>query len=231
MKWFEKVNCGEVLSENPLKKNDCLSMCLKFLGIVFVIAIIGVASGNNGEKSEKNTSATTQNQTLTDEEKAQKLLDEATAKFSNGNYSNALEICDKISNEYPNTAIATNIGNFKNEQIGNYPRYTAIDLMNEYEVNVVNADEKYTDNVMVISGVVSSIGKTNGYKNLCVVLRSNSLLWGVQLNFNTSRTAEVSNIVPGSTVTALGKCTGQSGKRFLVLNGKNVMIEDCILVN
>lgn len=83
---------------------------------------------------------------------------------------------------------------------------------------------------MVVSGTVSSIGKTNHDKNLCVLLRSGTMLWSVQLNFTASQTESVAALQEGDSVTVIGKCTGQSGKQLLVFDGNNVMIERCLLI-
>lgn len=91
--------------------------------------------------------------------------------------------------------------------------------------------KEYTDRVVVVSGTVSSIGKTNGDRNLVVVLDSGTYFKGVQLNFNTDHEDAVAELRAGDSVQAIGKCTGLSGKVLLVIDGSNVMIENCYLLN
>lgn len=167
---------------------------------------------------------------ITNEEKAQKELEKATVKFAEARYEDALKICDAITETYPDTNVANNMSYYIKEQYQQFPHISAKELMSKYEANVVNADEKYTGTVMVVSGTVSSIGKTNHDKNLCVLLRSGTMLWSVQLNFTASQTESVAALQEGDSVTVIGKCTGQSGKQLLVFDGNNVMIERCLLI-
>ena len=102
--------------------------------------------------------------------------------------------------------------------------------MGEYEANVVKADETYSNTVMVVSGTVSSIRKTNGDSNLTVLLKSGSYFHSVQLNFKKSQTDAIAALNVGDSIEVVGKCTGQSGKVLLFIDGDNVMIENCYII-
>lgn len=166
----------------------------------------------------------------TNEEQAAAQLEKATEKFQSGDYISAIELCNDIVSSYPDTEVATGISAYLDEQFAQYPHYSATDLMSEYDANIVNADELYTGNVLVITGTVSNIGKTNGDTNLTVMLKTGTYFYGVQLNFKTSQSESVAELREGDTVTAIGKCTGKSGKQLIVFDGNNVMIENCYLI-
>ena len=164
------------------------------------------------------------------EEKAESQLENATEKFQSGDYMSAITICEGIKCDYPDTIAAANLSTYLDEQFAAYPNYSAKDLMSEYEENIVNADEEYTGAVMVVSGTVSAIGKTNNDKNLTVMLESGTYFAGVQLNFKTSQAEAVAELREGDTVTVVGKCTGKSGTQLVFFEGNNVMIENCYLI-
>ncbi len=182
------------------------------------------------ENNIENTNSANENIGLTDEENAQIEIEKATENFLAGKYGEALEICNDIMFIYPNTEVANNMNNYLKEQYAQFQQYTAEYLMSEYEANIVNADEKYTGKGMIVSGAVNKIDKTNNDKNLCVLLKSGTYFWSVQLNFDTSQTEAVSALKEGSTVKVIGKCTGKSGKHLLIIDGENIMIEDCMFV-
>lgn len=168
---------------------------------------------------------------LTEEEKAKARLEDATTEFASGDYISAVDICNEIKEIYQDTDTAIKMDTYLQGQYSTFPEYTAKELMSEYEANVVNADKEYNDVVMVVTGTVSSIGKTNGDKNLTVILDSGTYFSGVQLNFKTSQEDSVAALREGDTVKAIGKCTGQSGTVLLVIDGKNVMIENCLIIS
>lgn len=213
------------------KSSNKLAACL----IVTAICIVGIVSCSLHNVSDSKTIPTTtaaQNTEMTDEEKAQSELEKATAKFSDGNYRSALEICDNIKTQYPDTAVAADMSNYIDEQYKQYPHFTANQLMAEYASNIVNADKEYTGKTVIVSGIISNFDKTNHDKNLCVLLKSGDYLFkAVQLNFNTSQTEAVAALNAGSNVKVIGKCTGKSGKQLIFFDGENVMIEDCIIID
>lgn len=204
-----------------------------FAAFVLLVALFGEKSSDQPGAS---TSARTGTATVappvepTDEEKAAEQLEKASEKFQKGSYMDAIGICNDITSDYPDTDIAASMDSYLDEQFSQFPHYSATDLFNAYDANVVNADKQYTNVVLVVSGTVSSITKTNGGSNLAVMLKSDAYFNGVQLNFKTSQTDAVAALNEGDSVTAIGKCTGQSGTQFLILDGNNVMIENCYLI-
>lgn len=219
-----------IFQEQPVRKKK--HTVAKITGIIFsiliVLGIIGsIGNVNNSEQPSINPGVVE----LTDEEQAITQLEKATEKFQNGDYMAAIELCNNIVSDYPDTEISSGIHSFLTEQFAQYPHYSAESLMSEYDANIVNADEVYTDTVMVVSGTVSSIGKTNNDTNLTVMLKSGTYFYGVQLNFKTSQAESVAALREGDTVTAVGKCTGKSGKQLIIFDGNNVMIENCYLLD
>lgn len=198
--------------------------------IIIISLLFGGDSSDKATNTVNETNESSQSQSEINEDKATSLLKDATDEFESDDYTSGFEICNDVLEKYPDTNAAANIESFKNEQIAKYPHLNATDLMSLYSDNIVNADNKYKDKAIVVSGVVSSIGKTNGDRNLCVLLKSNEFLGTVQLNFSKKNTESVASLVVGSSVTALGKCTGKSGKVLLLIDAPNVMIEDCVLI-
>lgn len=216
-----------------LKCPNCRKPAKQFFIIIFAVVMMvfmTVISMPEIKNNIEDTNSVKENIELTDEEKAEMEIEKATANFSAGNYREALEICNGIMSIYPNTEAANNMNNYINEQYAQFQQFTAKELMSEYESNIVNADEKYTGKVVIVSGVVNKIDKTNNDKNLCVLLESGTYFWSVQLNFDTSQTEAVSALKEGSSVKVIGKCTGKSGKHFLIVDGENIMIENCMFV-
>lgn len=231
----------------PAKKKKFYFGCCIVLYVVFLIIgsviFLAVMFGETSETvDDTNTESVKKVEVeLTDEEKAkleaEKMereaeceLEKATTRFSEGKYQTALEICNNIMETYPDTETARNMDNYINEQYSQYPYFTARQLMAEYEANIVNADKEFTDKVMIVSGTVSRIDKTNNGKNLCVLLNSGTYFWSVQLNFDTSQTDAVSALKEGDSVKVVGKCTGKNGKYFVIFDGENVMITNCLLI-
>lgn len=217
------------LSQVTTKKKKLHPALIVLIVIIFISFIASL--GDNSTETVDNNSTNVQNIEMTDEEKAQTEIEKATTKFSEGKYREALEICNRVTETYPNTETTSNMNNYIKEQYAQFPQYTAKQLMAEYEANIVNADKEYTDKVMIVSGTVSRIDKTNNDKNLCVLLKSGTYFYAVQLNFDTSQTDAVSALKEGDSVKAIGKCTGKSGKYFLVFDGENVMISNCLLID
>lgn len=218
-----------------IRKKDKKQLGLDVVRIVAIFAafvvVLSVLPDTDDPSSPSSPNMSETQPELTDEEKAIGQLEKATASFQDGDYMDAIEICNSISSDYPNTETAANISAYLTEQFSQFPAYSAKELMAEYDNNVVNADKEYTGKVMVISGTVSSIGKTNSGSNLTVLLKSGTYFYGVQLNFKKSQTDAVAALAEGDNITAIGKCTGQSGKVLLVLDGDNVMIENCYIIS
>ncbi len=200
--------------------------------VVFVamFAIIAILSSPSTTDTSGGVDAILQQEDLTPDEKAEQLIQLATTEFTDGDYIEAVNICNKITSTCPETEIAKNMPNYLNEQYGKFKNISASRLMNEYTENIVNADKDYTGQILVIDGVVSGIDKTNNGNNLCVLLKSNTYFASIQLNFDTDQENAVSKLSVGDNIKAIGKCTGKSGKNFIILDGNNVMIEDCYII-
>lgn len=213
-------------NKNTLPTGAIIAIVVVILITMFsIIAILSSPSTTN-----TSIDAISQQEDLTPDEKAEQLIQIATKEFDEGDYIEAVNICNKIIAEYPETETSKNMLNYLNEQYGQFNNISASRLMSEYTENIVNADEEYTGEILVVDGVVSSIDKTNNGNNLCVLLKSNTYFASVQLNFDTDQADAVSKLSTGSKIKAIGKCTGKSGKHFIILDGNNVMIEDCYII-
>ncbi len=209
-------------SKGPARK-----IALGALIVVVLIAVVGALGG--GGESDPSTAASAA-PSATPEELATQALAEATADFQEGDYRSAIERCNEISADYPDTQVAAQMSTYLSEQYALFPSIAASELMSAYTDNVVNADQQYTDTVLRVSGTVSRIDTTNGGSNLVVLLDSGSYFSSVQLNFDSDQADAVAALQQGDSVTALGECTGQSGNVLLVLESQNVMVEDCYLI-
>lgn len=104
-----------------------------------------------------------------------------------------------------------------------------VDMLNEYDENEVAADLKYKGKTVVISGIISEIGKTESLfgEGTPYILFSNSGANGyfstVQCGFSKKTEIEkLANCSKGQSVTIKGTCTG-----FSLFN---VMISNCFIV-
>ena len=209
---------GTIAPKKKKKKTGIVIAAIIF-GLIIIGALFGSPSGNGGSGD------------LTPEESAEKLLVSATKEFEASNYMKAISICDEIVEKYPDTACAQGVPSYLSEQYSKFTHISATTLMDEYEANIVNADKQYTNQVLVVNGTVIAIDKTNNGNNLGVMLKTNYLNAGVQLNFDTDQEDSVAGVSVGDSLTVIGKCTGRSGKQLLILNGLNVMVSDCFIIN
>ena len=223
----DSVPAGGGVNVNVKQVNYGGMGCLFFAVIVFLAVIINsFPTSDTGTTIDKS-----KYENMSSEKAAAEMLKDATQEFDGGNYLSALELCGEITNKYPDSREAADMNNYKNEQFGKYIHIGADALLSEYEANVVNADEKYTDKAIVVSGTVSSISKNDGGNNLLVLLKSSDLLSCVQLNFGKDSTEAVASLREGSTITVLGTCKGKSGKQLVIFDGLNVMITKCVMLN
>ena len=225
------VNKSSSIISSTQNKNTLPTGAIIAIVIVVFIAMFSIiAILSSPSTSNTGIDAITQQEDLTPDEKAEQLIQIATKEFDEGDYIEAVNICNEIASEYSETESSKNMPNYLNEQYGKFNNISASRLMNEYTENIVNADKEYTGQILVIDGVVSSIDKTNNGNNLCVLLKSNTYFANVQLNFDTDQEDAVSKLSAGNSIKAIGKCTGKSGKHFIILDGNNVMIEDCYII-
>lgn len=169
-------------------------------------------------------------QSLTADDLALALQNQAKSKFASGDYKAGLDLCFEVVTKYPGTVVASNIQGFAQTQVSKYTHVSAADLVAEYDANRVNADMKYDGEVVVVSGEVLAIDKTNRGKNLSVLLFGDSLTRVVQLNFELSQESSVASLLRGDSITAIGKCTGLSGTMLLVFESENVMVSNCLII-
>ncbi len=221
---------SSIISSTQNKNTLPTGAIIAIVVVVFIAMFSIIAILSSPSTSNTGIDAITQQEDLTPDEKAEQLIQIATKEFDEGDYIEAVNICNKIASEYPETESSKNMPNYLNEQYGKFNNISASRLMNEYTENIVNADKEYTGQILVIDGVVSSIDKTNNGNNLCVLLKSNTYFANVQLNFDTDQEDAVSKLSAGNSIKAIGKCTGKSGKHFIILDGNNVMIEDCYII-
>lgn len=233
-----KASNGNVAYNNDenksIKKTPGIPLPIRIViaifGFIFLMSVFWGDSDDNDSTASSSNPPDSQTEELTDDEKAEKLLSDASKNFADGKYMQAIKICNNIVDSYPATEAALNIDSYLSEQYESFQHFSAKDIMKEYDGNIVNADKEYTGKVLVISGVISSIGKTNGGSNLCVLLKSDTYFCGVQLNFNSSQEDAVAALSNGQSIKVIGKCTGKSGKVVLFVDGENVMIEDCYII-
>lgn len=108
----------------------------------------------------------------------------------------------------------------QSQQQTTYIEITAQQLWNEYEENEVAADEKYTGENVMITGIVSDINSKDFLTSANVLLTVESSLFGcVQCNFNSDHSSELANIQKGQKITIVGTCNG--------LSLYNVMVSNC----
>lgn len=169
-------------------------------------------------------------QSLTADDLALALQNQAKDKFASGDYKGGLDLCFEIVENYPKTAVASLIKQFAQNQVSKYTHISAADLVAEYEANRVNADMKYDGEVVVVSGEVLAIDKTNNSKTLSVLLSGDSLTRVVQLDFELSQESSVASLRRGDSITVIGKCTGLSGTMLLIFESDNVMISNCLII-
>ncbi len=78
----------------------------------------------------------------------------------------------------------------------------ATTLFSEYSTNEKNANARYIDKIVEVSGTVSSISKNSEGKTV-VLLKTDDLMFGVNCTME-----EVVKIKEGETVSLKGICTG-----------------------
>ncbi len=100
---------------------------------------------------------------------------------------------------------------------------TVSELLSEYEADGEAADEKFSNRVLRLTGVVDRVEvKENlGINYIILTAVDRNVLQGVRCNFSTQYGSEVSNLAVGQTVTVQGKYDGS----IIDMN-----LRDCILI-
>lgn len=148
--------------------------------------------------------------------------------FADGKYIDAIKCCNKAIENEPSAEEA--VKSFMAEQISAYQHITAVDLINAYEANEVNADQLYGGKPIVLTGTVGDIGIMRsllGSEENSVLLYSNINLRAAQLSFLDDQEDAVAKLQKGDTVTVLGRCSGE-GSNILV---ENIFVIDCIVLD
>lgn len=210
--------------DNHKKKNNaaawmCIALCAMLLLTLSLVA-----------DYEQKMPASQIDENITPEQRTEIMLGDAKEQFAGGNYTEGFAICYGIVADYPESKSAADIDKFIQEQLQQYTKITAVDLMNAYETNIVNADKQYNGKPLIVSGTVSKIDKVNNDKDICVLLRTNTWAGSVQLNFNDDQEDAVAALKPGDWITSIGECTGKSGRQLIVFDGNNVMLHDCLIL-
>ena len=94
---------------------------------------------------------------------------------------------------------------------------SARELMQAYKANEVDADVRYKDKTLVVSGTVDNI-KKDIFNTLYITLETGEFLSSIQCYFDDSHEKELGNIQKGQSLTIKGNCGGLLG---------NVSLKDC----
>jgi hypothetical protein len=100
------------------------------------------------------------------------------------------------------------------------PAYTgsANALYAEYEANEVAADAKYKGKIVIVSGIIRSIGK-DIVDQAYIVIGGGGFLDGVQCMFTASENNSVAGLAKGQSVTVKGQVSGKIlGNVLLIVN-------------
>lgn len=94
----------------------------------------------------------------------------------------------------------------------------ANDLINEYDVNEVSADDKYKGKIVVVTGTIQSIGK-DIMDQAYIVIGGEGFLDGIQCMFTKGEHRTIARLSKGQMVTVKGEVRGKSIG--------NVLMEKC----
>jgi len=87
---------------------------------------------------------------------------------------------------------------------------TAQQLFSEYEANEIGADAKYKDKVLLVTGVVTEIGKDIFDTPQIKMALDMFGMEGVQCSFADKEVPGLANIAKGDTLTVKGKGDGKT---------------------
>lgn len=153
---------------------------------------------------------TTSKPVVDNEPKAQKLLDEAQTAFDKADYEGMLKKCDKILNDYPETAVALTVPDFIIGLRESLEKVNAVDIAKEFKENEVRASTKYKDKLIIITGIIDNIGITMG--DTFVKLSDGEKYSLSQIHCwikNAQEIEKVADLEKDDTITIIGKCSGE----------------------
>ena len=100
---------------------------------------------------------------------------------------------------------------------------TVEELYSAYSVDEVAADEKFTDKILKVTGVVDRITVNDVHNIYYIILASDEKKeqWNVRCTFDKKYGPQLNRLTTGQTVTAQGKYDGYK---------VNILMRDCVLV-
>lgn len=92
-------------------------------------------------------------------------------------------------------------------------------LYQEYQDNAINADSKYRDKILKLTGAVDNINREiAGNPYITFKVGDKNSFKDVRITFKKSEEEKVANLKKGQTVTIKGKCSGQLATGTVSLN-------------
>ncbi|NLU40394.1 MAG: hypothetical protein GXX78_16055 [Bacteroidales bacterium] len=93
-------------------------------------------------------------------------------------------------------------------------KLTASELLTSFENDSKNADAIYLNKILLVSGIVKSINKTNEIRTLIIGDPDN--IFGVNCSFNIRENSEADRVLLGDTIQIKGECKGYLDDVILV---------------
>jgi tRNA_anti-like len=93
-------------------------------------------------------------------------------------------------------------------------KVSAKELTNRYSSDITEADKKFSNNEIALTGKVKSYFEFEGKKSLIQLDTGNSELQLYCILMNIETEEKASSLTAGSTVTVLGKCLGIKDYKF-----------------
>ncbi len=110
---------------------------------------------------------------------------------------------------------------------------SAIQLQNEYETNEINADDKYTDKTLIVTGIVKSVAKTNNGSETYLIISDDYHPYSqVQCFLSQKGIKQAASLDINREVSVKGYC---QGKKIVTIDGKDQrlnypVLAHCIIV-
>lgn len=207
-------SCGAKVKE-PIYKKWWL-----WLIIVLVIAAApywnektpSTSTSNLNPTTTNVTSSSTNSNTTVDRKvkQATDLYNKALTEYQNEDYEKALQRCEEYLNKYSDIDAGVDINALKIDIETAIPHITATKLVNAYKDNEVKADSLYKNKLLIITGVIDSIGKDILDQTYITLNDGSKYSFDyAQCYFSDAQEiAKVAELSKGKKVTVIGKCTG-----------------------
>ena len=99
------------------------------------------------------------------------------------------------------------------------------DLISEYEKDEIEANKKFLDKIIAVSGTVKTIDKNEqGYYT--IVLGEVSSMSSVRCSMDSSHIKDIAGLNEGSNIVIKGACTGFNADELL---GSDVILNRCVI--